>query len=138
MAWKTDTLTGWGRVLSGQAEIARPEKPSAIARVMADTPAPAVGAQRSYGDAAINTDGKAIDMNRLDRFISFDAETGVLEAEAGVSITQMLQTFAPQGWIPTVMPGQVLPRSAVVSQTMHTAKTTTALARLDNTSSALN
>jgi decaprenylphospho-beta-D-ribofuranose 2-oxidase len=105
MAWKTDTLTGWGRVLSGSAQIARPEKPSAIARVVADTPAPAVGAQRSYGDPAINTDGKAIDMNRLDRFISFDAKTGVLEAEAGVSITQMLQTFAPQGWMPTVMPG---------------------------------
>ena len=105
MTWKTDILTGWGRVLSGEAKIARPEKPSSIARVMADTPAPAIGAQRSYGDAAVNTDGKAVDMNRLDRFISFDAKTGVLEAEAGVSITNMLETFAPQGWMPTVMPG---------------------------------
>ena len=33
MSWKTDTLTGWGRVLSGTAQIARPEKPSSIARV---------------------------------------------------------------------------------------------------------
>lgn len=105
MAWKTDTLCGWGRVLSGEAKIARPEKTSAIAQIMSETPAPAVGAQRSYGDAAVNTDGKAVDMNRLDRFISFDAQTGILHAEAGVSITQMLSTFAPQGWMPTVMPG---------------------------------
>ena len=63
---------------------------------MAQTPAPAIGAQRSYGDAAINSDGAAIDMNRLDRFLSFDPESGVLEAEAGVSITNILSTFAGQ------------------------------------------
>nr|WP_323777335.1 FAD-binding oxidoreductase [Amylibacter sp.] len=105
MRWKTAELTGWGRVLSGSATLARPEKPSAVAAVFTETPAPAIGAQRSYGDAAINSDGAAIDMNRLDRFIGFDPETGVLNAESGVSITAMLDTFAPKGWMPAVMPG---------------------------------
>ncbi|GGA14206.1 FAD-binding protein [Neptunicoccus cionae] len=105
MRWKTAELTGWGRVLTGKAELARPEKPAALSQILKKSPAPAIGAQRSYGDAAVNGNGRAIDMTRLDRFISFDPETGILHAEAGCSITDMLDTFAPQGWMPAVMPG---------------------------------
>ena len=103
MRWKKDELTGWGGAITQDANLARPERLSALADILKDTPCPAIGARRSYGDANLAT--HAIDMTRLDRFISFDADSGLLEAEAGVTITDILNTFAPKGWMPAVMPG---------------------------------
>ena len=103
MRWKNDELKGWGRALVQKASLARPERLSALAATLQDTPCPAIGARRSYGDA--NLADHAIDMTRLDRFIAFDPDTGLLEAEAGVTIVDILNTFAPKGWMPAVMPG---------------------------------
>ncbi|MCX8509990.1 MAG: FAD-binding oxidoreductase, partial [Rhodobacteraceae bacterium] len=58
-----------------------------------------------YGDAALNDKGRAIDMTRLDRMLDFDPLTGVLEVEAGARIGDIAAAFAPQGWLPAVMPG---------------------------------
>ncbi len=103
MRWKKDGLKGWGGALSTEATLARPERLSALIGTLQETPCPAIGARRSYGDA--NLAPHAIDMTRLNRFISFDKTTGLLEAEAGVTICDMLNTFAPQGFMPAVMPG---------------------------------
>ncbi|MCP5075097.1 MAG: FAD-binding oxidoreductase [Rhodobacteraceae bacterium] len=105
MRWKETEYSGWGRVLHAKGELARPEKPAALTAVLADEAGPALGSLRSYGDAALNDGGRAVQMTRLDRFLGFDPTTGVLEAEAGVSITDILSTFAPKGWMPAVMPG---------------------------------
>lgn len=96
---------GWGRALRAQASIARPEKLSALVKISAEMPGPAIGQRRSYGDAALNSGGLAVDMTRLDRIIGFDAETGEIEVEAGVQIGELSRLFAPRGWIPPVMPG---------------------------------
>ena len=103
MRWKKDELKGWGGAIALEAELARPERHAALADMLNQTPCPAIGARRSYGDAALAP--QAIDMTRLDRFISFDTESGLLEAESGVTITDILNTFAPKGWMPAVMPG---------------------------------
>lgn len=103
MRWKTDTLSGWGGALTREAILARPERHTALAELMAESPCPAIGMRRSYGDAPLAE--QAIDMTRLDRFVSFDADSGLLEAEAGVTIGDILDTFAPKGWMPAVMPG---------------------------------
>ena len=105
MRWKDSEYSGWGRILTAQGRIARPEKPAALSGILDESPAPALGASRSYGDAALNDGGDMIDMTRLDRFLGFDPDTGVLEAEAGVSITDILSTVSPKGWMPAVMPG---------------------------------
>ncbi|MDQ2092044.1 FAD-binding oxidoreductase [Marimonas arenosa] len=102
MRWKSDTYSGWGRALSADGDLARPERISALKGL---PPTPAFGARRSYGDACLNSDGRAIDMTRLDRILSFDPESGEVEAEAGVAVGELARIFAPQGWIPTVMPG---------------------------------
>ncbi|WP_235913080.1 FAD-binding oxidoreductase [Oceanomicrobium pacificus] len=86
-------------------DVARPEKLATLDGLMADTPAPAQGNLRSYGDAGLNSDGKAIRTVRLDRLRSFDAQSGVLDVEAGATISQILSVFAPQGFMPAVMPG---------------------------------
>lgn len=103
MRWKQHELKGWGRTLGRAAIMARPERLQELADTVKANPGPAVGFRRSYGDAPVAA--RAIDMTRLDRFISFDSESGLLEAEAGVTIGDILDTFAPRGWMPAVMPG---------------------------------
>ena len=105
MRWKDSHYTGWGRVLSASGQVARPERTSALAALSADEAAPAIGRRRSYGDACLNDEGRAIDMTRLDRVLDFDPETGLVEVEAGMEIGQLLKVFAPRGWLPPVMPG---------------------------------
>ncbi|MEL7460212.1 MAG: FAD-binding oxidoreductase [Pseudomonadota bacterium] len=105
MAWKQSEYWGWGRALRANGALARPERTRALAALIADTPAPVIGNRRSYGDPCLNSDGRAIDASRLDRILSFDDRTGILEVEAGCPLGQLAEIFAPQGWLPPVMPG---------------------------------
>lgn len=99
------TATGWGRVHQAEETVFRPERASTAAHLTGSTPAPAFGSRRSYGDAAVNDGGDSIDATRLNRFLAFDTDTGILEAEAGVTLGEMLELCAPKGWIPPVLPG---------------------------------
>lgn len=105
MRWKRLETTGWGRVLRAEGEVARPERASALAALVRDRPAPAVGMRRSYGDAPLNSEGGVIDMTRMDRVLDFDAETGLLHVEAGAQISELLKLFVGRQWLPPVMPG---------------------------------
>ncbi|MEX0968996.1 MAG: FAD-binding oxidoreductase [Paracoccaceae bacterium] len=105
MAWKAAEHSAWGRALRSPSRIARPERQSVLHDILASTPAPAFGAARSYGDAALNDGGKLVDMTRLDRLLEFNAETGRVRVEAGVRLSDLLQIFGPQGWMPAVLPG---------------------------------
>ncbi len=100
-----DPYSGWGRVLTASGDRYRPEKLAALGAGMDATPGPAIGALRSYGDAALNDARPAYDMSRLDRLIAFDPDTGVLEAEGGVSLSDITSVFGPRGWLPAVLPG---------------------------------
>jgi len=105
MRWKTADYTGWGRVHSATGEVARPERASMLEAILDETPAPAIGMCRSYGDASLNDGGRAIDMTRMNRVLGFDEATGILEVEGGCQIGELARIFAPRGWLPAVMPG---------------------------------
>jgi FAD/FMN-containing dehydrogenase len=63
------------------------------------------GLGRSYGDVPLNDEHTLLDTSRMNRFRSFDAETGVLECEAGTTLDDILRAFVPRGWFPPVTPG---------------------------------
>ena len=63
------------------------------------------GNGRSYGDSCLNGDGALLVTRRLDHFIAFDAETGVLHCESGVTLGEILRVFVPRGWFLPVLPG---------------------------------
>jgi FAD/FMN-containing dehydrogenase len=63
------------------------------------------GNGRSYGDVCLNRGGTVIDTRSLNRFVSFDAETGVLRCESGVLLSQILELCVPKGWFLPVSPG---------------------------------
>ena len=107
-AYATRTLCGWGRLNPAACRVYRPEGRAALGGILAaDTGGGCIarGLGRSYGDPAVNEDGGVIDMARLDRMIAFDAETGVLECEGGVSLEDILDVFLPRGFFPPVTPG---------------------------------
>ena len=63
------------------------------------------GMGRSYGDVALNTGGTLISTRSLDRFVAFDRDSGVLEAEAGVTLEEVIRIALPHGWFLPTTPG---------------------------------
>jgi decaprenylphospho-beta-D-ribofuranose 2-oxidase len=59
----------------------------------------------SYGDAALNKQGHLILSERLDRFLSFDEQEGIICVEAGISLTKILDVIVARGWFLPVTPG---------------------------------
>ena len=106
--WAEQTLWGWGRHPRVTTEVTRPERRAEVFAALEDRdgkPLLAHALGRCYGDAALLRDGRVVLTRRLDRMIDFDAETGWLRVEGGVSLEQIIQTFVPRGFFPTVVPG---------------------------------
>lgn len=92
----------------GECRVARPEKRrNAIATFLAEDGGSIIprGLGRSYGDPAVNTGARVLDMTRQDRFIGFDEARGVVECEAGVSLATLIDVFLPRGFFLPVSPG---------------------------------
>ncbi|RJQ22397.1 MAG: FAD-binding oxidoreductase [Nitrospiraceae bacterium] len=63
------------------------------------------GMGRSYGDSCLNDGGYLLSTKRLDKFMHFAPDTGVLRCESGVTLDEILRVFVPQGWFLPVTPG---------------------------------
>jgi len=101
--------TSWGRW-----PLLKPATHFTLTNRFAPLPCPAQGSMlaygngRSYGDVCLNQDGMLLHTRHLDRFIRFDADTGILECEAGVLISEIIDVVLPHGWFPHVTPGTSL------------------------------
>ncbi|MBL8047704.1 MAG: FAD-binding oxidoreductase [Chthonomonas sp.] len=63
------------------------------------------GQGRSYGDASIDREQVTLDLTAMNRILEFDAESGVVRLEPGVTIRQLADAALPQGWWPPVVSG---------------------------------
>ena len=63
------------------------------------------GAGRSYGDAAVNPRGPVVDLTQVSAIRSFDEETGVVRAEAGLTLGALWRFSLPRGFWPPVVTG---------------------------------
>lgn len=101
------TLAGWGNFPRVECEVVRPETPRDLRAELSQHDAPLIarGLGRSYGDPAVNDQGRVLDLTRLDRYLDFDPDTGRLTCEAGVSLEMILRDFAPRGFLPMITPG---------------------------------
>ena len=97
-------LHGWGRYPRLDAQVALPlSATQCVATLASHAPLIAHGLGRSYGDSALAA--HVLGTRYLDHFAAFDAATGVLTCEAGVSLDAILRTFVPRGWFLPVTPG---------------------------------
>lgn len=95
-------LSGWGRFSRVECRVVTARSQADAHAAVLDAPLIARGNGRSYGDSALNPD-QTLDMTGMDRMLSFD--DGVLVAEAGVLLGDIIHTFLPRGWFPMVTPG---------------------------------
>ena len=110
------TLTGWGRIAPTEADLAAPGTSAEAAallghcaelRTSAGRDAGAIprGLGRSYNNAAQSAGGLVISTGRLNKIISLDPAAGLVVAEAGVSLEQLMVAGLPHGWFVPVSPG---------------------------------
>ncbi len=97
-------LSGWGRNPVRECTLASPETEAEAVAILAQGPVIARGNGRAYGDSALGVP-MTLSTRRMNRMLAFDAKTGVLEAEAGVLLADIISTFLPRGWFPAVTPG---------------------------------
>src|SRR5213593_3293477 len=95
-------LGGWGRYPTADAQAVRPEKTRLLGPVGEHCLARGMG--RAYGDAALLTGGTLVLTERLDRFLDFDPTSGLVKAEAGVTVRDLIETLVPHGWFVPVTP----------------------------------
>ena len=80
----------------------------------------AYGLGKSYGDVCLNPGGVLWNTTRLDRFIQFDAVTGVLACEAGVLLSDIQRLTMPSGWMLPVTPGtQLITVGGAIANDVH-------------------
>jgi FAD/FMN-containing dehydrogenase len=103
MATLITKLSGWGRHPVQTCELERPER---YADLRSDARSLiARGQGRSYGDAALNENGRVLLTERVNRLLDFDVENGILRAEAGATLEDILEVIVPKDWFLPVTPG---------------------------------
>lgn len=65
----------------------------------------AYGSGRSYGDSCLAASDHVLHTRALDRFLGADWSAGVLTAECGVTLEEILAVAIPRGWFLPVTPG---------------------------------
>jgi hypothetical protein len=101
-AGKPPQLSGWGRVPEPGQEVLG-EDLEALTRGAALCR----GLGRSYGDSSLPaapTD-RVVNTRLANRILHFDEQSGVLHAEAGVTLTELNRMLLPRGWFTPVTPG---------------------------------
>ncbi len=104
----TQRLTGWARTAPSVAQVLSTPDPEVIAKAVSQVEGRGViarGLGRSYGDNAQNGGGLVVDMTPLSRIHSIDADTHMVDLDAGVSLDALMKAALPFGlWVP-VLPG---------------------------------
>lgn len=104
------TLSGWGGSSHENCAVYRPESWSTARKLVTSGESTLIarGLGRSYGDSAINGGQSVVDCTRLNRCLKFDDTTGVIECEAGTSLSELIDIFLPRGWSLPTTPGTKL------------------------------
>jgi decaprenylphospho-beta-D-ribofuranose 2-oxidase len=112
------TLAGWGRAPVVPGRELRSEDLLSVV----DALPLSRGLGRSYGDSSLPAagDGTVVSTTLADRILSFDADTGVMAAEAGLALEDLYRLFLPRGWFVPVTPGtQFVTLGGMVASDVH-------------------
>lgn len=102
------SLVGWGRTAATTAELRVVRGTQDVVNAVLAAPARGVvarGLGRSYGDPAQNAGGLVLDLTGMHRVHSIDADSGIADVDAGLSLDVLVRTALRFGlWVP-VLPG---------------------------------
>ncbi|MEZ5316869.1 MAG: FAD-binding oxidoreductase [Vicinamibacterales bacterium] len=114
---RTSSLSGWGRLAVPGQEL-RSEDLERLTRDAVLTR----GLARSYGDSSLPPPSHPVVAGSVlaDRLLAFDPATGLLRAEAGYALQDLIRTFLPRGWFTPVTPGtQYVTLGGMVAADVH-------------------
>lgn len=100
-----EKLAGWGNFPVTASYNFYPSTEAEVAKTIKQGNLVPRGLGRSYGDQAINENGRVAICTHLNHFLGWDEKEGILECEAGVSLEEIINVFGPQGWLPMICPG---------------------------------
>ena len=111
-------LSGWGRypVVTGRQRWSEDLEQATLGAVLSR------GLGRSYGDASLPPPGDRVVAvtTRADRFLAFDPVSGVVRAQAGMSLRRLNRVFWSRGWRPPSSPGtQSVTLGGMVASDVH-------------------
>ena len=107
-------LDGFGGSMRSACRTLTPSSTGELAQMLARAdelglPVALRGAGRSYGDAALGSEGLVVDTSGLAQILNWDAENGIAEVEPGVSMAQLWRRALPDSYWPAVVPGTMAP-----------------------------
>ena len=101
---ENQALAGWANYPVVQAEVATPPDREAVRDyILKQDRLIARGNGKSYGDASLAP--HVLSMLALRQITHFDPATGIIDCEAGVLLSDILQVAVPKGWFFYVTPG---------------------------------
>lgn len=102
---KSAQFQSWGRVQSVNSPFIDLWWMDQDVSLPRETKRLAYGLGRSYGDSCLLSGGVMIRTAGLNKLICFDRENGILRAEAGVTLSDILEVAVPAGWFLPTTPG---------------------------------
>lgn len=111
-------ITGWGRFPVVDGLVLKSENLAAIS----ETATLSRGLGRSYGDSSLpaRPEFPVADTTLANRLLSFDPASGMLRAEAGVSLAELNRVFLRRKWFVPVSPGtQFVTVGGMVASDVH-------------------
>ncbi len=114
-------IGSWGRLqLPWHNVYPLKDRRSTLTTLKTQQPGLAYGMGRSYGDVCLNPEGNLWPTTALDRFISFDQQTGLLACEAGILLRDIQRLMIPRGWTLPVTPGtQLITVGGAIANDVH-------------------
>ena len=110
-------LSGWGRLWKPGKEVF-----SEDLKALSRNAVLSRGLGRSYGDSALPPPGhlEVATTTLADRLLAFDETSGILRAEAGLSLRELNRLFLPRRWFTPVSPGtQYVTLGGMVAADVH-------------------
>ncbi len=98
-----DRYTSWGGLTARPSHILAPQDTASLQ--LPEGSWLAYGNGRSYGDSCFPAGGTLIDTRGMNRIVSLDKASGVIRAEAGLLIGDLIRQVSDTGWFPAVVPG---------------------------------
>lgn len=118
-------VEGWGMSTHSESVVRHPESVEDLQELFRKAreekiPVGFRGTGCSYGDASQNDRSLLIDLTRFNKIKSLDPETGILVAEAGVTLEQIWRQSVTQGYWPPVVSGTMYPTlGGLLSMNVH-------------------
>jgi decaprenylphospho-beta-D-ribofuranose 2-oxidase len=96
-------ISGWGRFPKIECSVFRPKNMNELKKLIKDRCIPR-GNGRSYGDSSLQPNA-TIEMKNFNKIFFFNQKKGIIKAEAGILLNDLLQVIIPKGWFIPVSPG---------------------------------